>query len=133
MGRPTVGTSLREIEKVTQGLAEGGFTDFEECNPLTNLMEDRKTGKLKEEILGEKVLSAILELRIKEGELSRFLKTIRKTASKLETVFTLDLIVCLEGDLLIPAREVIHGEGFEIRENAKVNLGLGRPKAEEAV
>jgi NAD-dependent dihydropyrimidine dehydrogenase PreA subunit len=133
MGRPTVGTSLREIEKVTQGLAERGFTDFEECNPLTNLMEDRKTGKLKEEILGEKVLSAILELRIKEGELSRFLKTIRKTASKLETVFTLDLIVCLEGDLLIPAREVIHGEGFEIRENAKVNLGLGRPKAEEAV
>jgi len=128
MGRPSVGTSLSEIEKVTSILAKEGFTDFEEDNPLTNLLSDRKTGKLKEEIKGERVLSAILELRIKEEELSRFLKTIRKISYGLETVFSFDLIVCLKDNLLIPVAEAINREGFEIRQNAKVNLGLGRPK-----
>ena len=65
------------------------------------------------------------------AELLSFLKTIRKIAYELETVFSLDLIVCLKDDLRIPVSEVINGEGFEIRDNAKVNLGLGRPKAEE--
>jgi len=131
MGRPGVGTSLREIERVTRNLAEGGFSDFEDCNPLTNLMAERRTGKLRQEIIGERVLSAIVELRIREEELSRFLTTIRRIASELETVFSLDLIVCLRDDLLISVKEVINREGFEIRANAKVNLGLGRPKGEE--
>lgn len=133
MGRPTVGASLREIEKVTMGLVRNGFTDFEERNPLTNLMADRRTGKMKEEILGERVLSAIVEIRIREKELPRFLRTLHKMADELETVFTLDLIVCLRDDLLIPVRDVITEEGFEIRENAKINLGLGRPRAEDGI
>jgi NAD-dependent dihydropyrimidine dehydrogenase PreA subunit len=132
MGRPTVGASLRDIEKLTRSLAEDGYTDFEANNPLTNLMSDPKTGNLKGEIMGEQILSAIVELRIREHELSGFLRTIRKIARELHTVFSLDLIVCLKDDLRIPVREVVNGEGFEIRENAKVNLGLGRPKAEEA-
>jgi NAD-dependent dihydropyrimidine dehydrogenase PreA subunit len=132
MGRPTVGASLREIEKVTRGLAERGFTDFEECNPLTNLMADRKAGVLKEEIIGERVLSAIIELRIGEEELSGFLKALREIASELETVFTLDLIISLKEELFVPVKEMVHREGFEVRENAKVNLGIGRPKAGEA-
>jgi NAD-dependent dihydropyrimidine dehydrogenase PreA subunit len=131
MGRPTVGASLREIEKMTRCLAENGFTDFEKDNPLTNLMLDRKTGKMGGEIVGERVLSAIVEVRIKEEELSRFLRTIRGIADELGTVFSLDLIVCLTDDLLVPVREVIHAEGYEIRENAKVNLGLGRPRSEK--
>ncbi len=130
MGRPTVGASVREIEKMTRRLAENGFTDFEKDNPLTNLMLDRKIGKMRGEIAGERVLSVILELRIREDELSRFLRTIRKIARDLHTVFTLDLIVCLADDLLIPLRDVMHAEGFEIRQNAKINLGLGRPRAE---
>jgi NAD-dependent dihydropyrimidine dehydrogenase PreA subunit len=130
IGRPTVGASMREVDKITRGLVQNGFADFEKNNPLTNLMLDPKTGKLKEEIMDERVLSAILELRIKKEDLTRFLRTIRRIAGDVHTVFTLDLILCLTDGLRIPVREGVAAEGFEIRPNAKINLGLGRPRAE---
>ncbi|HSR13910.1 MAG TPA: 4Fe-4S binding protein [Thermodesulfobacteriota bacterium] len=60
LGRPGVGASLREVDKVTRKAFALGGT-FSSYNPVIALMEDRKTGALKKEVLGEKVLSAIAE------------------------------------------------------------------------
>ena len=58
VGRPNIGARLRELEKYTRALAKKGVA-FEPCNPLTNLI-DPATGNLPEEIVNEKVISAII-------------------------------------------------------------------------
>ncbi|MCD6471611.1 4Fe-4S binding protein [Candidatus Aerophobetes bacterium] len=126
MGRPSVGAWMEDIEKAIETLIEAGFTNFEERNPVFNLITNKKTGELKEELKKERVLSAILEFKIKRNQLSACLKTIKQIAKKIDTVFSLDLITCFEHNLEIPEREVIEKEGFSLRKNAKINLGLGR-------
>lgn len=53
-GRPGIGTRFYDVEKTAQVLAKLGV-EFEPKNPVTFLMEDVKTGKIKEEVLNEKV------------------------------------------------------------------------------
>ena len=62
MGRPGVGARFTDIEKVAMAIAAVGGITFEPKNPLTGLMADKKTGKMNEEVMGEKVLSAIIEI-----------------------------------------------------------------------
>jgi len=47
---------------------------FEPQNPVTQLMENTKTGKMKDEILDEKILSAIIEMKIKLEKIPDFLQ-----------------------------------------------------------
>src|ERR1035438_4625753 len=61
-GRPGVGVWMREIQTMCTALAEHGVS-FEKKNPITSLMSDVSKGQLREEILGEKVLSAIVEIK----------------------------------------------------------------------
>src|SRR4030042_6289022 len=60
LGRPGVGARFYDVEKVAKALAKLKV-EFEENNPLTKLMVDRKKGLINPEVLGEKVLSAIVE------------------------------------------------------------------------
>src|SRR6185503_5185498 len=62
-GRPGVGVRFRDIQKMTQALANAKVP-FEKKNPLTLLMSDTATGTLREEILDEKILSAIVEIKV---------------------------------------------------------------------
>ena len=57
-GRPGVGVWFRDIQKMCWALAKAGVS-FEKKNPVTSLMSDVATGTLREDILGEKVMSAI--------------------------------------------------------------------------
>jgi len=61
-GRPGVGVRFRDIEKMTRALAQMGI-EFELKNPVTHLMTDKKTGKIRDDILNEKILSAIVEFK----------------------------------------------------------------------
>src|SRR5258708_1645510 len=61
-GRPGVGARFREIQLMSQALAKLGVS-FEKKNPITSLMSDVPTGTIREDILNEKVLSAILEIK----------------------------------------------------------------------
>lgn len=126
MGRPCVGTTFAEVEKMTMALAKYGV-EYEECNPLTHLLEDRAVGTFKEEYKQESVLSAIVEFAVKLELMAEILETIKATAKELDTVFSLDLICCFEEDGTIPALPELERLGMKPRPNAKVNLGLGRP------
>ena len=72
MGRPGVSTSFRDLQTVAMAIARLGV-EFEPANPVTELMADRKAGKIREEVLDERVLSAILELRSSLTNYGKFL------------------------------------------------------------
>ena len=61
MGRPGTGTRFYDVEKVAMAVAKVGV-HFEPHNPVTKLMIDETTGKMKDDVLNEKVLSAIVDL-----------------------------------------------------------------------
>jgi hypothetical protein len=100
---------------------------FEPDNPLTALMENSDTGKIREDILDEKVLSAILEFRVELKQLKPVLESIRGVAAQIDTVFSLNLISRLREDGENPAVAIARQAGFQPRENVKMNVGLGRP------
>src|ERR1700704_2243811 len=62
-GRPGVGVWMREIQQMCSRLAEAGVS-FETKNPLTSLMSDEAAGQLRADILGEKLMSAIVEIKV---------------------------------------------------------------------
>jgi ferredoxin len=62
-GRPGVGVWFRDMQKMCRALAEAGVS-FEKKNPVTSLMSDVPTGTIREDIQNEKVLSAIVEIKV---------------------------------------------------------------------
>ncbi len=126
MGRPGVATSLRDIDRLTRAMACHGV-EFEPNTPVTGLMSDPVRGILKEDVLSERVLSAIIEFKLPEEKLAVILPALKQVAETLDTVFSLGVISVLPPDGPDPVAERIKSLGFTLRPNGKVNLGLGRP------
>jgi hypothetical protein len=131
MGRPGIGASFRDIQTVAMTLAQIGV-EFEAENPVSALMENTKTGVFPDEVLGEKVLSAILEFKIENERLEQVLLCITDVAARIDTVFSLGLISRVENDGSIPVEPIARQAGFLPRPNMKTNVGLARPFLEEA-
>jgi len=126
MGRPGLGARLRDLEKMAMGLAQIG-TRFEPMNPVSAaLMEDTETGKLKPEVVNEKVLSAILEAEVSLEKFRDALRVIGEVSKDVASIFSLDVICLPEPDGTIPVLPIVKEEGFNVRINGKTNLGLGR-------
>ena len=130
MGRPSVGARFRDIEKVAVALAKLGV-EFEPNNPCTRLMADPHTGIYKEEVINEKVLSAIIEMIVPLEKMTEVLAAIRRVGKEVECVFSVDLISVLEADQSIPALPLLQAIGWPVAPNGKMNTGLGRPLAKE--
>lgn len=128
VGRPTVGMDLKDIQKITRALARVGITEIEPQNPIHSMISDPKTGDLKPELLAERVLSAIIEIKVKRDRLPLVLQTVRAVAAEIKSVFCLDICTQLEPGLQVPEEilDIITAEGFAWKPNAKINLGLGR-------
>lgn len=128
VGRPTLGMGLVDIQKITRALARNGITDIEENNPIHSMIQNPATGDLKPDLLNERVLSAIIEIQVKQERLGEVLRTLKAVSTELDSVFTLDVYMLLEPRLTVPAAvlNTIESEGFAWRPNAKINLGLGR-------
>jgi Fe-S-cluster-containing hydrogenase component 2 len=128
VGRPTLGMSIEDIQKITRAIARAGVHKIEECNPIHSMIANEATGDLKPEMLGERVLSAIIEIQVEKDQLRGILQTLKKVAKELDSVFTLDAFFTVGPNLTIPTDVLdnIKAEGFTWRPNAKVNMGLGR-------
>jgi hypothetical protein len=87
LGRPGVGAHFRDVETVAMALAPLE-PEFEPLNPVTQLMEDTKTGKMKEEVLDEKVLSAIIEVKTSLERIPEYLSTLQTVQREIDTVFS---------------------------------------------
>jgi ferredoxin len=130
MGRPGTGATFRDIEKVAMALARLPIT-FEKNNPVTLLMDDVKTGKMKKEILGEKVLSAILEMKIRLEDIPEFLQALDRVQREVDTVISVGVGSRCLGDGTVSHEAWVKKAGFRLSPNGKTNLGLGRPRFEE--
>jgi ferredoxin len=126
-GRPTIGVRFREIEKMTMELAQMGI-EFEVRNPVTHMMTDRIKGKLRDDILDEKILSAIVEFKTPVGMMSSVLHRIEDVSRGLDTVVAVGVSTrCDEhGESSLDA--LLVEEGFQYV-RGKTNLGLGRAAA----
>ncbi|MFC1905066.1 indolepyruvate ferredoxin oxidoreductase subunit alpha [Chloroflexota bacterium] len=128
LGRPGTGTRFRDVEKITRAMASLGVA-FEESNPVYALITEPETGKLKEEVLDERVLSAIVEFRVTPDRVPLILATLNEVSKQVDTVFSVDMCSLLEPDGTCEAEYAAGDAGFEIRPNGKDNIGLGRPLA----
>ena len=128
VGRPIIGMDLKDIQKITRALARAGITEIEPQNPIHSMISDPKTGDLKPELVGERVLSAIIELEVKRNRLPFLLQTVKAVAAEVKSVFCLDICTRLEPGLQVPQEilDIITAAGFAWQPNAKINLGLGR-------
>jgi len=124
-GRPGVGVWMREIQEMSAELARAGVA-FEKKNPITSLMSDVATGAIREDILNEKVLSAILEIKVPVERTEEIIRLVWEVEKKLETVVALGVGTRCDPDgedrTVAPILERL---GYKL-ERAKTNMGLGR-------
>jgi len=128
MGRPGVGVDLKDAEKVCMALAKGGV-EFEPLNPLTFLMSDKKKGKLRDDVLTERVHSCIPEFKIKEDRFPEVLDALMKVAKEINTVFSLGLCVKVNPDGTVPIMKYLDDHKIYYRPDGKTNIGTGKPAA----
>lgn len=129
VGRPCLGTRLYDVEKIAQAVAKIGVT-FEPQNPVTSMMADTSTGKFKEELLNERVLSAIIEFKVKLEQLPEVFERLRDVSKRIETVFSLDLATRIAPDGSVPTDRYVGEANLRVAPNGKTNVGLGRPLLE---
>ncbi len=130
LGRPNTGTYLCNAEKVIQILMQAG-AKMAEKSPITALLNDKEKGFLREEIRNERVLSCIVEAKVKLENLEKALNLLKKGSYELDTVFSLGLVTRMEDGFISPIEPIINKMGLHVRHNAKINLGLGKPLCEE--
>lgn len=130
MGRPGMGAYFREIEKVAMALAPLQPI-FEAQNPVTQLIEDPRTGKMKEDVLDEKVLSAIIEIKTKLEKIPAFLQALEKIAREIDTVMSVGVASKCLPDGTLPHVAWVRKAGYTLSPNGKTNVGLGRPLFQE--
>jgi hypothetical protein len=106
-------------------MAKAGVS-FEKKNPVTSLMTDVPTGTLREDILGEKVMSAILEIKTTVDRTEEIILLVREVEKGLDTVVSIGVGTrCDEnGDENVVA-PILERLGYKL-ERAKTNIGLGR-------
>ena len=106
-------------------LAEHGVS-FEKKNPITSLMSDVSKGQLREDVMGEKVLSAIVEIKTTIHRTEEIVRLVHDVEKRLDTVVSLGVATrCdADGDERIVA-PILQRLGYQLH-RAKTNTGLGR-------
>ena len=130
MGRPGIGARFRDVERVAMALARLQ-PHFERENPVTQLMADPETGKIREDVLDEKVLSAIIELKTTMDRIPEFLRTLEVVQREVDTVISVGIASRCLPDGTIPHESRVGQAGYRLSPNGKTNLGLGRPRFQE--
>jgi ferredoxin len=138
-GRPGVGVRFWEIQKMTMRLAEAGV-EFEKKNPVTTLLKNKETGEVRDDILDEKIMSAIVEIKVPVARAEEVIRLVWEIEKQINTVVALGVGVRCDAEgedhVVLPILEKL---GYR-PQRAKTNIGLGRitnapesEKKEEAV
>lgn len=129
MGRPGIGCYLDDVEKVAMAVAGAGAElAGTEHTPLAQLMEDVKTGKLREDVPRNiHFLSIIIEGKCRMAALPAVLQALKRVEKEINTVFSLGLACRVDAKGYSPALEVVKKLGLPQPIRGKVNVGLGKP------
>jgi ferredoxin len=124
-GRPGVGARFRQIQEMSMALAKLGVK-IQPKNPVTAMMSDVENGIIREDILDEKVLSAILEITVPVERVEEIIHTVWAVEKTIDTVVVLGVATRCDEDgeerVVAPILEKL---GYTLK-RAKTNLGLGR-------
>ena len=124
-GRPGVGVRFREIQEMCWALASVGVA-FEKRNPVTSLMSDEPSGTLRPDILDEKVMSAIVEIKVPVAEAENVVRLVWQVEKQLETVVAIGVATrCNEDGSETVVVPILERLGYKLQ-RAKTNIGLGR-------
>jgi hypothetical protein len=104
--------------------------ELEKDNAVFALLEEPLTGRVKPEFRNEKVLSAILEFKIREDQLEQVVGRLLPVLAEVDTVVSWGLVSRFAEDGTLPVRSKLQALGVSARPNAKINMGLGRPLTE---
>jgi len=118
LGRPGLGTKLANIELFTLKLSKIGVT-YEKASPLSALIID-EVGHIKEDVKNEYVI------KIPNEKLPEVLRIIKDIESVIDTTFTVGIISRVNDDGTMPIVKNLEDNGFFVRPNAKINIGLGQ-------
>jgi len=130
LGRPGVTASFADAEKIIQSLIKAGV-EMEQKSPITALLTDKEKGLFPAELKGERVLSCIVEGKVKLEDLEKTLTAVTEASKGIDTVFSLGLVTRLKDGFISPIAPIIDKLGLQTRPNAKINLGLGKPLIED--
>jgi len=125
-GRPGTGCRLREVEPAVRKFASLDVK-LEPENPLTQIVADHESGRIREDVRNEKVLSAIVEAVVPVAKCQEVFQAVKELAGEVETVFSVGVITKVAGDGSYPSVDEMKKAGISPSINGKVNLGLGRP------
>jgi NAD-dependent dihydropyrimidine dehydrogenase PreA subunit len=128
-GRPGIGARMTDLEKVLKVLVTMDV-ELETNNAVFAFLEEPLTGRVKPKFRKEKVLSAILEFKIREEQLEQVVRQLQPVLAELDTVVSWGLASRFAEDGTLPVRARLEKLGVPARPNAKINMGLGRPIVE---
>jgi len=124
-GRPGIGVWFRDIQKMCSALARAGVA-FEKKNPVTSLMTDVRTGTIRPDILDEKVLSAIVEIKVDVARTEEIIHLVHQVENEIGTVVVMGVGArCDEFGEENVVAPILERLGYRL-ERAKTNIGLGR-------
>jgi hypothetical protein len=125
LGRPGVGVRFRDIQEMCMALAAAGVA-FEKKNPITSLMSDAATGTIRADILDEKVLSAIVEIKVPVSRAEEIITLVWEVEKRIDTVVSIGAGVrCDEKGHDTVVAPILERLGYDLA-RAKTNIGLGR-------
>jgi len=125
LGRPGIGARFRDFQEMSRALAKAGVS-FEKNNPITTLMTDVTTGDIRTDILNEKVMSAIIEIKVPVERTEEIIRIIWEVEKRINTQVVIGVGVRCDADgeerIVLPILEKL---GYN-PQRAKTNIGLGR-------
>jgi hypothetical protein len=124
-GRPGVGVWFRDIQRMCWALAKAGVT-FEKKNPITSLMSDVPSGTIREDVMGEKLMSAIIEIKVPVARTEEIVRLVWEVEKQVDTVVALGVGTrCDEHGEENVVAPILEGLGYKLQ-RAKTNTGLGK-------
>jgi NAD-dependent dihydropyrimidine dehydrogenase PreA subunit len=128
-GRPGISAGMDDVQKVLHGLYAAGYK-LTERSPLKFFVENNETGDLNPAILGERVLSCSIEFKGLYSDIPHMAAALANASKTVNTVLCVGVISRVE-NWEIPPVKILNKLGYQTEPNAKINIGLGRPLAED--
>jgi len=124
-GRPGIGVRFSDIQELTKELAKKKVR-FEPHNPITHLLEDEATGMIRQDIVNEKILSAIVEIKTSIDQVETILGIIEDLNERIDTVTAIGISTRCDDE---GEEKRLTGKLDELGysyHRAKTNMGLGK-------